>query len=258
MARSFNGSSDVVTTGNFNTPNTPITISLWAKSSTATTGLQAFIGTRCGAANLGPQFRFDGSGNLQFSRNNVLVIATSSGITLSNSAFKLCAVTYDQVNCIFYYGDASGVQTSTTATNLGLSTNTNGYTIGASCTNNSDVASTQWFSGPLADVAVWNVILTTSEITALCRGARPSRVRPLSLLSWWPLDGLQSPEPDLSGNAHNGTLTGTASALGPPFMPFTPRWPQSIIVGAAAPSTIFRRTLSNLGTRTGSRQVEAI
>jgi hypothetical protein len=37
-----------------------------------------------------------------------------------------------------------------------------------------------------------------------------------NLKGWWPLDGYQSPEPDLSGNGNNGTLTGTAQVLGAP------------------------------------------
>jgi hypothetical protein len=81
----------------------------------------------------------------------------------------------------------------------------------------------------LADVAIWNVDLTAFEISALAKGARPNIIRPASLVAWWPLDGLQSPEPDLSRNAKNGTLTGTAAAFGPPYAPFTPRWPQIIL-----------------------------
>jgi hypothetical protein len=37
---------------------------------------------------------------------------------------------------------------------------------------------------------------------------------------------LASPEPDLSGNKNNGTLTGTTNTFGPPILPFTRRWPQ--------------------------------
>lgn len=81
------------------------------------------------------------------------------------------------------------------------------------------------YNGSMADQALWGVALTTAEIVALSKGARPYTVRPASLLGYWPLDGLQSPEPDLSGNANNGTLTNTALAFGPPLMMFTPRWP---------------------------------
>jgi hypothetical protein len=38
----------------------------------------------------------------------------------------------------------------------------------------------------------------------------------------------------LSGNKNNGTLTGTTAVAGPPYAPFTPRWPQPLM--AAAPT----------------------
>lgn len=113
--------------------------------------------------------------------------------------------------------------------------------------------------GTMADFALWSVILTAAELTALNQGARPGQIRPAGLQIWYPLDGLQSPEPDFSGNAHNGTLNGTSLASGPPVMMLTPRWPQTKLAGAAAAASgiHFRRTLSPLGTRAGSRQAEA-
>jgi hypothetical protein len=116
-----------------------------------------------------------------------------------------------------------------------------------------------YFCGLIADVALWGVELTQLEITALALGALPKTIRPNSRLGDWPLDGLQSPEPDLSGHAFNGTLTTTSGtinpAFGPPVSPWTPRRPQEIFVAAAPPPTvIYRRSLSAVGTRVGSRQ----
>jgi|SRR6516162_2360494 len=86
------------------------------------------------------------------------------------------------------------------------------------------------WDGNVADAAVWDgVLLTATEHAALGRGARPYQIRKGSLKGWWPLDGFSSPEPDLSGNANNGTLTGTTRVFGPPMMAFTPRWPQFIM-----------------------------
>jgi hypothetical protein len=80
-----------------------------------------------------------------------------------------------------------------------------------------------------ADFSLWNVELTPAEVLALAKGARPNTIRPANLSLWWPLDGLQSPEPDLSGGGRNGTLSTPANGSiqpGPPVAPFTPRWPQ--------------------------------
>lgn len=94
---------------------------------------------------------------------------------------------------------------------------------------------TALLSGRLADVAIWNVALSAGEISGLASGGRPYQFRLSALKGWWPFDGLQSPEPDLSGNAFNGTLTGTAFVAGPPTMMFTPRQPQ-VLAAASAPT----------------------
>jgi hypothetical protein len=80
------------------------------------------------------------------------------------------------------------------------------------------------YSGSIADATLWSAELSAAEIVALAKGARPRSIRPLGLSVWWPLDGLRSPEPDLSGNARNGVLSGSSIGSGPPFMAFTPRW----------------------------------
>jgi hypothetical protein len=95
------------------------------------------------------------------------------------------------------------------------------------------------FPGSLADGAQWNTNLSAAEITALSKGARPYTIRPANLLGWWPLDGLQSPEEELSGAKNNGTLTGTTAAFGPPYMQFTPRWPMGAILPTPTPAVVY-------------------
>jgi hypothetical protein len=93
------------------------------------------------------------------------------------------------------------------------------------------------YVGSTADLAWFNTNLTAAEVTALAKGARPNTFR--SLLQWFPLGGMGSTtEPDLSGNANNGTVTGTSPAFGPPIMQFTPRWPQ-FVFSAAPPPPVF-------------------
>jgi hypothetical protein len=90
-------------------------------------------------------------------------------------------------------------------------------------------------NGNVAEAALWNARLQQMEIQALAAGARAYTVRRNNLVAYYPLDGFTSPEPDLSGNANNGVLTGTALAFGPPLAPFTPRWPQQVIVPPPPP-----------------------
>lgn len=67
---------------------------------------------------------------------------------------------------------------------------------------------TGFFSGMLAEAGVWNVALTSSEVSVLAAGHSPLLVRPQSLVAYWPLIGRMSPEIDLVGGFD---LTLTAS-----------------------------------------------
>jgi hypothetical protein len=83
-----------------------------------------------------------------------------------------------------------------------------------------------YFSGPLALAAVWdNYALSASEIAALAGGAWPEDVAASSLVGFWPLWGIQSPEIDLSRLKRNLTVTGaTLGTAGPPVRPYSRRF----------------------------------
>jgi hypothetical protein len=76
-------------------------------------------------------------------------------------------------------------------------------------------------SGNIAHVAVWDAVLSDSEIASLAAGVSPLRIRRGSLIAYWPLNG-QSPEIDVVGSL-NLTL------FGPPTVDFEPPVPFSII-----------------------------
>lgn len=82
--------------------------------------------------------------------------------------------------------------------------------------------------GTIAEVTLWaEVALTASEISALAQGVSPNLIRPIGRLFQWPMWGVASPEPDISGSSNNGTVTGTSLAdhapVGRPF-PFKHRF----------------------------------
>lgn len=70
----------------------------------------------------------------------------------------------------------------------------------------------QQFAGTIAEVGIWDVVLSDAEILALAAGVSPRQVRPGSLKGYWPLYGAGSPEPDLSGNQNNMTVSSAAAA----------------------------------------------
>ena len=74
-----------------------------------------------------------------------------------------------------------------------------------------------FFSGRIAEVAIWNVTLTDNEITVLSNRVSPRFVRPGNLKFYSPLYGVYSLEPDYSGNGRHMTLNN-----GPSFVAHSP------------------------------------
>ena len=210
MARTFNGTSDVIKPS-INMTLTGIgTSSAWVRPSNTTVGDGAVFGLISGGHSLtifaespGHFAYYDQGGGF-----------TGSATYTINTWYHVAHVV-DGVGAKGYVnGVADGSLAGLTTLNA-----TTVYWIGYNNQNN-------FFPGDIADMAVWNTNLTPAEVLALAKGARPNMLRQGNLIRWWPIDGVQSPEPDLSGNAANGVITGTTSAFGPPYMQFTPRWPR--------------------------------
>jgi len=81
-----------------------------------------------------------------------------------------------------------------------------------------------FFDGDIADVAVWDVVLTQDEIDAYHAGVSPALIRPTALVSHIPLWGTTQ-EPDLGGLGGIGTLTASpaVSTTNPPVSKYAPR-----------------------------------
>ena len=84
-----------------------------------------------------------------------------------------------------------------------------------------DSAPGDYMSGRIAEVAAWNVALTDDEVAALAGGVPPPRMRPESLVAYWPLAGIGSPEPDYRGvydmTLFNAPTTADHAPVGPMF-----------------------------------------
>lgn len=224
MARSFNGISDLITTNTVNSGGGNYTFSVWGYTSLANS-YNAIIGLGGNTLKL----YVKSTGKTAAYSSGPGLWDPSTGPTISANAWFNFVVTVATGGVVNSY--INGVSDASGTNALVASFNTN-------CTYGSD-ASGNWWSGILADGALWNVVLGAAEILALSKGARPTSIRPpTALLFWNPLTGLQSPEPDLSGNLHSGTLTGTVPAFGPPIMAFTPRWPQALMMPPVSPFTL--------------------
>ena len=212
MARSFNGTSDYISGTIPSSAGNSLTIAAWlfrtggtvaalvaeAVNSGSPTTRYAQILFRNDSSDIG-QAAYYYDGNYQH---------PGSG-TLSSNVWVPIVGTFSSTGITIYVPGFNSFESATLASSA-----FNQFSIGGAPGGGC-------FQGSIADVSMWNVVLSAGEIAAYMAGGRPAQIRPASLIGWWPLDGLQSPEPDLSGNKNNGTLTGTAYVPGPPVNLFT-------------------------------------
>jgi hypothetical protein len=84
-----------------------------------------------------------------------------------------------------------------------------------------------FFGGRLAEFMVFNSALSDAQCAILRDRSQGIPFVASGLVGYWPLWGVASPEPDLSGEAQHGTVTEAALADHPPFgryAPFKHRW----------------------------------
>ena len=71
------------------------------------------------------------------------------------------------------------------------------------------------WDGNLAELAVWNTVLTGPQITAVAASTTGvASIQPANLVGYWHLCGTASPEPDVSGNGNDGVLSTNAPTQG--------------------------------------------
>jgi hypothetical protein len=217
MARKFTGGTDHIGLGSSSVLGIgqPITVAGWFfQDGSIGGGLQNIFNKTLDNSHAYGLIQVANTIQFQLDGGNI----SSSPTTYSNNVWNHAAGTLSGTNGVIYLnGTSVGSNGSASFHNP---------TTGTAQISGDAFNGDRIMTGNICDVAVWSAALTALEVAALANGARPYQIRPGSLIGYWPLDGLQSPEPDLSGNANNGTLTGTSLAFGPPLMQFTPRWPQ--------------------------------
>ncbi len=233
MARSFNGTTDIINCGNGSSLNpAAITVLAWINQIGTAHAYNAIASrTSSGAGG-------DGDYVLYLSVNAIVVYMTAGAqapfvdpgsVTITPGVWASVGFSYSSSAGLITYVNGAQADTGGGTVPFGGG-NTQSFRIA------DDGFAARQFPGSIAEVAVWNTPLSLTEISAFNLGIRAWRIRPKSLIGYWPLDGIESPEPDLSGNKNNGTLTGTALVSGPPFTAFTPRWkamdiPTAVLAG---------------------------
>jgi hypothetical protein len=189
MGRVFNGSDQYLWTSSpaWN-GSWPLTVSVWVKDELAVTNNLAGVAVSFGNTAFGPSYAWWGTlGN----GTNRIARATHAPSTLTNYP-ALGTVPVEGVwHHIASTGDATGKTVYTDGADAQQNTDNgddlvsapNRFAIGVLFRNTIDAP----FGGVVAEVGVWDVVLTPEEIADLATGRRPIYVRPESLIAYYPL-----------------------------------------------------------------------
>jgi hypothetical protein len=143
-------------------------------------------------------------------------------------------------------GAAKGTQGSTPTFTLD-----NGFLVGSR-------AGLTGADAAMAEIGIWNVALTANEALALSRGARCREVRRAAITGWWPLDGIETNEPDFSGNGVSLIPSGSPTpANGPPMRLFT-RVVPAIFAGGGANNFTQSCTVASSPVATSKRAIAKV
>lgn len=123
-----------------------------------------------------------------------------TGALTANVWHPIAGVATSTVSRVVY---ADGTVGTPVATSTPFPTTPTDTVVGALLNNT--LAS--FFTGQIAECAMWNVALTATEIAALSRGVSPLRIRPAALKFYSPIWGAASPERDLTSSQKHLTLT---------------------------------------------------
>jgi len=187
MAYELNGTNQRLNTAASPVTNVPLTVACWfnADNNTAnqrivdvraTTGSNAYFSIGVNGAAGGDPVRLVAFG----SDNATEVTASTTGYSL-NTWHHLCGV-FTSTSSRTIYLDAAGSATGIASVgtpafsqiDIGVFTDGGG-------------GLSQFFDGRIAEVGIWNVALTASEVASLAKGMTCDKVRPQSLVFYAPL-----------------------------------------------------------------------
>lgn len=209
MARNFSGSGQYLGYSGVAVTAAPLTMACWFNAA-AIGSTMLSLGNSAGGSDFEILLGASGAVNARCSPG--AAAATSTQAT-ANVWYHAAGVFASSTSRTAYLNGGGAGSNSTSGTPSGL----NQTGIGQLWIN----SHSNLFQGKIAEAAVWNAALAAAEIAALAAGALPRHVRPQNLVAYWPLFGLLSPEPDLSGNGQSLTVTGATAANHAPVTLFT-------------------------------------
>jgi len=246
MSRDFErSSSQYLSNANAVVSGTPFTMACWFKSENVTNDQTLLSVGTAGADNARHSLQAVGS----VAGDPVRAVSRTTGSAQADTTtgytagiwYHACGVWASETDRRVYIDGGSEGANTTSRVISGL----NSTYIGAK----QDTAPTVFMDGLIAEAAIWNVGLNTSEIAVLARGVSPLRIRPSALVAYWPVFGVGSPEPDYSNGGFHMTLNAAPpQADHAPVMPafYRADW-YGAFTAAAAGGTILRQMMAHHG-----------
>ncbi len=185
MAYSFNGSTQYFSTLTGDLfADLPITMACWFITSNITTN-QGLLNI-CDNATGGQGIRLNAQGAVAGDPIRILAVGSATAAVDTTTGFSAntwthaCGVFSSSTSRTVYINGGSSATNTTSSTATGENRLFQAVTRAASAFSN-------YFSGSLAEVGVWNAALTADEVLSLARGMSPSLIRPQSLTIYAPL-----------------------------------------------------------------------
>lgn len=226
MALTFNGTSDgisVTDVAALEASATNVTLSCWVMRDGAQAQFDRIVDKEYDNAGSSPFVSYSldvgTTDGVTWSTGTAAGIRTGAEVALTDLTWThLCGV-YDKdasPNMILYKDGTSAASSTVAASDLVYSGTGNQLDIGAR-----DAASTaaNFFKGSIAEVAMWPVTLTVSEIVALAKGYTPAFIRPSQIAFYAPLIRSYKDVINKAAAAVTGTTVGSHSRIIMPARP---------------------------------------
>lgn len=199
MARSFNGGSTAYLV-NTSFPKTVydsgFTVAVRQKSATDAASTAGLLASRSGTTASGAGWAFKWEQWNNTGKLGCTIYYAGDAASTINSPTSECSLvmTHDSGTSCTIYQDTTSSSFSTAT--LGTC-ESDGIVIGSIYANStySDA-----YTGVLAEAAIWDTVLSAADVAILADGYAPTFVKPANLLSYWPLFGRASTEPDVWGS----------------------------------------------------------
>lgn len=148
----------------------------------------------------------------QLRRSGSTTVTTGNGFSLNTWHYVLVTSAANNDHTVWLDGDVANKGTSSSTRNF--ASGADNFGIGALTRLTVAVPLT----GFVSDAAVWNAVLTDADAVALANRTSPRRVKPQSLIGYWPCGGMETAastgnEPDVWGG-NTATETGVVGETG--------------------------------------------